>query len=404
MAEPEEVTVRSRRTRVDPLRFGEVADQEIDRLLSSIQDDLLGGGTLTGELVETTPGQVADEALDSVEVRAQRALAAATPQQRGFLLGQVQQMVDFVAPQVERLLRLTGTIPEVLIDRYGADIVEMATEQVRAAEAAAAAAARAAAEVLPEVVVRGASTAGRVAGSGAFGIASLIPEAIYRIGQPLSDAALDNAIRRLTPPPAPPPPREPEDEDDPAPVLPVPDSIIDGVTVSAPRAPRAPPVADPVLIQPRFPSLPDVSFSLPEPDAFPPPTFASPLADLPTSNPRPAAPPLDVSFPTSWPAADPLGFLSPSPTTTPTPTPSPREPVTPSLATPNDLVPEVPGFSIPGAAPRIPTDASRRRCDCPRPQKKKRKKKSAREVCYAGTYIERATSLSKQPKRKVPCR
>jgi hypothetical protein len=41
-------------------------------------------------------------------------------------------------------------------------------------------------------------------------------------------------------------------------------------------------------------------------------------------------------------------------------------------------------------------------CECP--PKRKRKQKQAREVCYSGTFIERASGLSKTRKRKVPCR
>jgi hypothetical protein len=42
--------------------------------------------------------------------------------------------------------------------------------------------------------------------------------------------------------------------------------------------------------------------------------------------------------------------------------------------------------------------------DCTCPGGKKRGKKKRRTVCYAGTYTERASGLSKLKKRKVPCK
>jgi hypothetical protein len=52
------------------------------------------------------------------------------------------------------------------------------------------------------------------------------------------------------------------------------------------------------------------------------------------------------------------------------------------------------------APPSTPTRT--KKCECP--PKKKRGPKKVRDVCYAGTYTERASGLRKSKRRKVPCR
>jgi hypothetical protein len=91
--------------------------------------------------------------------------------------------------------------------------------------------------------------------------------------------------------------------------------------------------------------------------------------------------------------------------------PQPLAPGGPTLGLP--FVPGLPGSGLtPGAFP-LPwpgggglsfSGGGSQTGECKCPPKRKRKQKQAREVCYSGTFIERASGLSKTRKRKVPCR
>jgi len=91
--------------------------------------------------------------------------------------------------------------------------------------------------------------------------------------------------------------------------------------------------------------------------------------------------------------------------------PQPLAPGGPTLGLP--FVPGLPGSGLtPGSFP-LPWPGGgglsfggggSQTGECKCPPKRKRKPKQAREVCYSGTFIERASGLSKTRKRKVPCR
>lgn len=84
----------------------------------------------------------------------------------------------------------------------------------------------------------------------------------------------------------------------------------------------------------------------------------------------------------------------------------PQTPLLPGL-------PDIPGLGLtPGSFP-LPwpggsgiggggTLSATGQCECP--PKRKRGPKKRRSVCYSGTYVERASGLSKSRKRKIPCR
>jgi hypothetical protein len=224
-----------------------------------------------------------------------------------------------------------------------------------------------------------------------------------------------------------------------------------------PPAPKQPP-PPPVNAAPPGASVPEIGYrppfvAPPAPKQPPPPPVAQiPAAPLPA--PAPPAPidtdrlgPLDVYTPyASIPAAPaPTGTVTPAPRTVlglspaqlaglavptllallagsssggrrrrdPLTQPQPLAPGGPTLGLP--FVPGLPGSGLtPGGYP-IPSPwpgggglsfgpGGSRTGECECPPKRKRKPKQAREVCYSGTFIERASGLSKTRKRKVPCR
>jgi hypothetical protein len=94
--------------------------------------------------------------------------------------------------------------------------------------------------------------------------------------------------------------------------------------------------------------------------------------------------------------------------------PGVSDPLTVPQTPPGFPLPTIPGLGLtPGSFP-LPYPGSEfgggDRGDrtledqCSELRKRKRKPKQAREVCYSGTFIERASGLSKTRKRKVPCR
>jgi hypothetical protein len=190
----------------------------------------------------------------------------------------------------------------------------------------------------------------------------------------------------------------------------------------------------------------------PGPKRAPPPPTVTQMPQTPLPAPAPPAPidtdrlgPLDVYTPyASIPAAPaPTGTVTPAPRTVlgmspaqlaglavptllallagsssggrrrrdPLTQPQPLAPGGPTLGLP--FVPGLPGSGLtPGAFP-LPWPGGgglsfggggSRTGECECPPKRKRKPKQAREVCYSGTFIERASGLSKTRKRKVPCR
>ena len=219
-------------------------------------------------------------------------------------------------------------------------------------------------------------------------------------------------------------------------------------------APKQPP-PPPVNAAPPAAALPELGYrppfvAPPAPKQPPPPPVAQlPAAPLPA--PAPPAPidtdrlgPLDVYTPyAAIPAPPaPTGTVTPAPRTIlglspaqlaglavptlltllagsssggrrrdPLTQPQPLAPGGPTLGLP--FVPGLPGSGLtPGAFP-LPWPGGgglsfggggSRTGECECPPKRKRKPKQAREVCYSGTFIERASGLSKTRKRKVPCR
>jgi hypothetical protein len=180
----------------------------------------------------------------------------------------------------------------------------------------------------------------------------------------------------------------------------------------------------------------------------PPPTVASPIpAPLPA--PTPPAPidtdrlgPLDVytpyasipaaPAPAGRPTATPRTILGLSPAqlaSIAVPTllallagrstgrgraPGVSDPLTVPQTPPGFPLPTIPGLGLtPGSFP-LPYPGSELgggggggrtlEDQCSELRKRKRKPKQAREVCYSGTFIERASGLSKTRKRKIPCR
>lgn len=137
------------------------------------------------------------------------------------------------------------------------------------------------------------------------------------------------------------------------------------VTVSAPRAPAALPLAQ---------FLPGSSYSLgnlPLPE----------VAPLAVPNPR-AAP---------QPARQPKPLQQPFPLTLPQPQPKPRLGV---LASPEAM-----------PTPAEIAQLSRATCSCTQPKdQKKKKKRKPRNVCYRGVYEDRANGLVKLKRERIPCR
>lgn len=269
--------------------------------------------------------------------------------------------------------------------------VQRDIEDQRWAQELARRAAVAAAEALPEVVVSAARAAGRIVSSGAFGIASLIPEAAYYVGSYLSDLALRGAVDRISPPPVVP---SPPDDDASAPAspprrppgtvaTPLGDYLLPDIDVSAPRpaAPSTPRYRDPLLVP---------SFPLPMPGSFSLPTDFTFLMPLPAPATRPVP---FVDSPV-------FSLFTPQPSpSSPTPRPSTPAPLPLSLASP------LTGSGLPPNLIATPTPTSspdERNCRCSDPKKKKRKKK-ARVECYRGEYVERSKGLLKFRKRKIPC-
>lgn len=148
-----------------------------------------------------------------------------------------------------------------------------------------------------------------------------------------------------------------------------------------PFAPLAPPFSLPNA-PPRYaPVTPPRPGNNPEP-------FAPPLANpfpLPNAPPVPNAPPRPSAPPRSVPRSDP--FASPL-----------NEPLTPIEPWGVGLLDPLPGL---GPIPLEDLDP----CNCGRKKdNKEKKKRKPRAKCYQGTYTERALSLSKSPKKEVPCR
>ena len=325
----------------------------------------------TGRLTEVPLGEIPVPGTPDVDVdEAMRdAFARATPNQRSALLAQANAIQDFVDETLAREFRLTGQLSPIAIERYG-DYARNAFERFQQFERAAAAAAeRAAAAVLPEVLVSAAgSRAVQVLTGTPLGLAGLIVEGLYDASQYFSDLALRNALDRLAPPPAATTqPAEPEPERPPGVI---PDSFDPTeVVVSAPR-PQPGTLAPPVV------GLPVPIVSIPSPLGL----------TGPTANPEPLPTDVDLATP----------LQMPGPAATPLPTEF-------TLADPLRFTDPILTGSIPGGVGSPPRSSDP--CNCrPQQPKKRKKKKDPREVCYAGTYIERSKSLSKSPKRKVPCR
>ncbi len=359
--------------RPSPLIFGELPGQELDRVLLSRQADLLE--------------EVAVEAARSTDDLVADAFARATPNQRAGLLSQANAIQDFVDQTLSREFRLTGQLSPIAVERYGEyarNSFARFQEFERAATLAAETAAR---TVLPEVLVTGAGRALGVLGSGALGGASLIVEGAYELGSFLSDLSLRGAIARLTPPPIGPAPPDtaPESQPD-RPTAPLPDYLLPDVAVEVPRLPPfQAPISLPSFVNPLLNPLPfGFTGAAPATPAIPNPlSVPSPLV-----SPTPA--PTSSPLPDLYTLAPPLSFPTPRPAAPPNQMPNPLDGAFPG------------GTNI----PRLP-DASDP-CNCGpggggKSQRKKKRKKKPREVCYAGTYVEKSRSLSKSPKRKVPC-
>jgi len=107
-----------------------------------------------------------------------------------------------------------------------------------------------------------------------------------------------------------------------------------------------------------------------------------------------------------------LSLATPAPTTA---RPSVRDKTRPSLTSPLDTLLSG-GSSLPRKVPRstsplkpgflelpAPSPTPKEELDRCKQQRKKRAQRKARTECWRGTYIERATGLSKTRREKVPC-
>jgi hypothetical protein len=389
VSEPlEEVTVRPRAARPDVLRFGEMADQELDRVLLNLQPDLRNTQLATVDISATRAGQALEAAASTPARPALNSLASMNAYLESIGSRQFGIVIDDPA-----LLNL---------------LAESETPAARAADAATVArirAEQAAIDVIPEVVATASRfaipevlvSAARVLGGTPFGLASMIVEGAYTLGSYLSPLALQNAIGRISPPPIVPslpgggafPPAPAPSRGD-IPDEPFPDRPLTVVTVPGARPPQ--PLA-PVFPVPTFIN-PPLSFVTPGDLATPGPL------DRPVNLPVPAPRPVPAPTPSPFTFADPLLF-TPTPTPTSSPTPFGAPAPTPT-GLPGPFSAPTP-FGAPSPSPNTPDLSSR----CPpcsrRDPKKKKKKRKPREVCYRGTYYESATSLTKYRKEQIPC-
>jgi hypothetical protein len=152
-----------------------------------------------------------------------------------------------------------------------------------------------------------------------------------------------------------------------------------------------------------------------------PPVLTSPLpANLPTPTAWPTPVPVPAPTPTSSPAPPsfswPQLLLLPLPLFSSSPRPAAPSPLTPPR--PGTSVQPQPGsaFRPPVAPPLTPVQTgplgftqpipSQDPCANRRPQddRKRKRKRKPRTVCYSGTFQERRNGLTKQRRRKIPCR
>jgi hypothetical protein len=331
---------------------------------------------------------VVEEVVEEVPVTARRIPPGTVSGVDAFQRLQDFQYADDLAGAGDYLRSLSDETLAQLDDVVRA--FDQLAAQNAAREAAEAAARTAATAALPEVLV----TAGRVLGGLPFGVATGVLEGALALGGYLSSQALELALGRIEEP-APPPP--PVGLGDPLGPYGQPE-----VEVSAPRPPSAPPVGAlwpdfsrfpvPGLDVPWVGAFPDV-LDEPRPLPAPFPVVDTPLSGSPTQ-PFPLLPgaPIGAPFP---------GLLPGPGLSTSAPFPTPSLPPEASLEPGRNPNP-FPSFLLtPFQPPVVGSPSKRRDCDCP--PKKKRKKKQARVECYTGTYRETAKSLTKRPRRKIPC-
>lgn len=169
----------------------------------------------------------------------------------------------------------------------------------------------------------------------------------------------------------------------------------------------------------------------PTPRPRPRPTPKPPTK--PARPPKPVPVPFPTPTPVPGPSADPTPWQWPFGEPAHNPTQWPGDPFPPGDAFPDLMSPPTddwggvvpkpfnptdpytpPGYDpVPGTPPALdplgfaePQPYKADPCRCPKVKTKTRKpkKRRPREVCYRGTYTERALGLSKRKLEKVPCR
>lgn len=207
--------------------------------------------------------------------------------------------------------------------------------------------------------------------------------------------------------PAPPPGYEDDPDFHPdliAPALPVP---LPSQTPSRERAPR------PLEVPTPAPAGMPLPFVQPSPWTSPPPMRQPTPQRSPSPSPIPSRIPVPVTRvtprPVMSPARTPNPFATPVPLLSLVPTPGRSRKPTPNVGrTPKPVpaptaTPAPQPFTQP-AFERAPPPRDRTdECTCEKEEKKPKKPRKPRKRCFAGTYRERSMSLSKSPRREVPC-
>jgi len=193
------------------------------------------------------------------------------------------------------------------------------------------------------------------------------------------------------------PPPEPPKRPRPPVVVTVPESPLETPADKWPGPSREPGQRTPPTDEPLAPPLVflPADWRTPRPEAVPRPQPVPAPMPAPAVQPRPA--PFPLSFPFPFPSLSPRPQESTRPAFLSQPQPQPR---------PSSRVQPMPAWAlspltaVQPSAVRSPPSSSDR-CTCPRKPAKKRK---PRQVCYAGSYVEKATGTTKTPRRKIPCR
>jgi len=130
----------------------------------------------------------------------------------------------------------------------------------------------------------------------------------------------------------------------------------------------------------------------------------------PGPRPKPAPLPSPVGAPFNAPQLNPLPQPLPLPGVDPAPAPAP-EPVrapapkptlpSPLIGAPREPLTGVGTLELPFPQP-VPVEDLEKCCPCKKP-KKKEKDRKPRQVCYKGSYRDKAIGLTKTPREQIPC-